>query len=114
MENILTALGTFILVYLVYLFLIVLRKKKVKKYQNSTEVKFLVNRYNINIKKINLKKLANLLALTNSFIIAVTILAVSYINGFILKLMVGFIVLFPMILIFYSIIGKQLSKKYGK
>ncbi len=114
MNELILFLGTFIFVYLVYLVLIILRKKKMDKYKKSTEVRYLENKYKLDIKKLNLKKLSHILALANAFIIAITILVISFVDDLILKLMVGFIVLFPMILIIYHIIGKSLQKKYGK
>ena len=114
MENLILSLVTFGLVYLIYLFLIVLRKNKMAKYKNSTEVKYLKSKYKININKVNLKKLAHILALANAFIIALTIFVTGFVNDFVLKLMVGFVVLFPMILIVYHLIGINLAKKYKK
>lgn len=114
MENLLVALGTFVFVYLTYLFLVILRKKKIAKYKNSTEVKYLQIKYRLNLNKINITKLAHLLSLTNAFIIAVTVLVAGLVEDLILKLMVGFIVLFPLILIMYHLIGVNLNKKYGK
>lgn len=114
MENLLVALGTFVFVYLIYLFLVILRKKKIAKYKDSTEVKYLQSKYRLDLKKINMTTLAHLLSLTNAFIIAVTIFVTSLVENLILKLMVGFIVLFPMILIMYHLIGINLNKKYGK
>ena len=114
MNELILFLGTFIFVYLVYLVLIILRKKKMDKYKKSTEVRYLENKYKLDIKKLNLKKLSHILDLANAFIIAITILVISFVDDLILKLMVGFIVLFPMILIIYHIIGKSLQKKYGK
>ena len=49
MENLLVALGTFVFVYLIYLFLVILRKKKIAKYKDSTEVKYLQSKYSLKI-----------------------------------------------------------------
>ena len=114
MENVIAAILSFIIVYLVYLVLVILRKKKMAKYKNSTEVRYLETKYRLNLKKMNMKQLAHLLSLTNAFIIAVTVLVIGFVDELILKLMVGFIVLFPMILLMYHIIGVKLNKKYGK
>lgn len=114
MENVIAAILSFIIVYLVYLFLVILRKKKMAKYKNSTEVRYLETKYRLNLKKMNMKHLAHLLSLTNAFIIAVTVLVIGFVDELILKLMVGFIVLFPMILLMYHFIGVKLNKKYGK
>lgn len=114
MERFEIFIGTFIIVYLIYLLLIILRRKKVEKFKNSTEVRYLENKYKLNIKKEDLKSLTHLLSMSNAFIIATTITAISFIDDLILKLMVGFMILFPMILIVYHFIGKSLQKKYRK
>ena len=101
----------FLLVYLIYLVLIILRKNKIEKYKNSTEVRYLEKKYNLEIKKINLKKLSHILALANAFIISMTVTITNIVDNFILKLLVGFIFLFPMILLIYHIIGINLQKK---
>lgn len=114
MEKLILFLVTFIFVYLVYFVLIILRKKKMDKYKKSTEVRYLENKYKLDVKKLNLKALVHVLALSNAFIIATTILVINFVDDLVLKLMVGFMVLFPMILIVYHIIGKTLQKKYKK
>lgn len=103
----------FIFVYLIYLCLVVFRKKKLTKYRTSTEVRYLEARYNVDIDKINLKLLANTMALANAFIIANTVTIISFIDNLIIKLMVGFVVLVPMILLVYHLLGKYYQKKYG-
>ena len=114
MEDFIFLLVCFILVYLVYYVLIINNKKKLSKYRNSTEVIFLENRYKINIKKIEMKKLANIMAISNAFIISVTVLLIGFISNLVLKLIVGLIILIPLILIVYHFVGKSLIKKYGE
>lgn len=114
MDNLIVALIAFVVVFLFYLGLIILRKDKINKYKNSSEIKFLVSKYKLDLKKINLKKLTLLLGFVNAFIISLTVFVTEFVNNFILKLMVGFIVLFPAILISYHIIGVILNKRSGK
>lgn len=103
----------FVIVYLLYFLLVINNKKKLAKYRNSTEVKFLENKYKVNIKKIEIKTLANIMALVNAFIIATTVSIIGIVDNMFLKLLVAFVVLIPLILIMYSIIGRLLVKKYG-
>ena len=104
----------FVVVYLLYFLLVVNNKKKLKKYHDSTEIKFLKNKFKIDIEKIGIKKLANIMALVNAFIISTTILIIEIINNLILKMIVGFIILIPFILITYTLVGRTLVKKYGQ
>lgn len=114
MEELVLYVLCFLLVYLIYVCLIVLRKKKLNKYRTSTEVRYLEGRYKIDVDRMNLKKLANTMALANAFIIANVVTIIGFINHLILKLCVGFVVLIPMILIVYHLLGKHYQKKYGK
>lgn len=114
MKELIFFLIVFLLVYLIYLFFIILRKKKLEKYYNSTEVRYLVGRYKINIQKSNMKEVANGMALANAFVISTTVSIVSLLNNLVLKLLVGFVVLIPLILITYHLMGRYFLKKYGK
>ena len=113
MQEIIFYILCFLLVYLIYLCFVVFRKKKLNKYRTSTEVRYLEYRYHINMENINLKKMANTMALANAFIISNTVTIISFIDETLLKLAVGFVVLIPMILLVYHIVGKYYQKKYG-
>lgn len=101
-------------VYLIYFFLIIGREKKRAMYRTSMEVLYLEEKYKINTKKINSKQLAQQLALANAFIIANTVLLISFIDNLVIKILVGFVVLIPMILIVYHLIGTYYQRKEVK
>ena len=104
----------FILVYLIYFLFIISRKKKMNKYRSSTEILFLEKKYKLNIDNINLRKLSHILALANAFIIALVFVVVSFIDNFIIKILIGFILLIPIILFVYHLIGKYFQKRSEK
>ncbi len=114
MDYVISFLLTFIVVYLVYFIFVVKRKKSKEKLKNSLEVRYLINRYHIDIEKINQKQLANRIAICNSLIISIVFLVILFIKNFMLQMLVGFVVLFPVILIIYHILAKSLLKKEGK
>ena len=64
--------------------------------------------------KLNYKKFANSLSLVNAFIIELTVTVVELFDALIWKLLVGFLVLIPLILICYYVLGKIYKKKEGK
>lgn len=113
MQEFVLFITSFMIVYFIYLCLIILRKKKLKKYRNSTEIKYLIGRYHIDIEKANMKTLVHILALTNAFIISLTVTIVNFIPNLILKILAGFVLLILFILIIYDGIGKYFQKKYG-
>lgn len=114
MEYVITYVITFLIVYLIYLLFVVNRKKAIKKIETSMEVKYLVNRYNIDISKFDLKYIANIIALSNSFIMSTVFVIILIVKNFMLRMILGFISLFPVILGVYHLVALYLKKKEGK
>jgi len=105
----------FVICYLVHLFLVVLKKKNnFKSKKPRIEESYLIGKYNIDFKKFKkkeYKKFLNLISITNSFILAVTLIIVNFVESMFLKTLLAFIILIPLILISYTIIGKYYQKK---
>ncbi len=114
MKEIITFFIVFIIIYLLYLFLVILNKKKMKKYKDNTYVTFLVKTYGLDKDKLPIKALAHIISLSNSFIISFVFVIVTLIDNFILKMLLAFAIIIPLMLILYHIIGKSLQKKYSK
>lgn len=114
MKELIYFIITFVLIYLLYLVLVILRKKGLTKFEKSTEVLYLQKKYKINLKKISVKSLANVVGLTNSFLIALVVFLVSVIDNFLLKFVIAFLIMIPMILILYHFIGVYYKKKETK
>ena len=112
--HILTFLFGFLIIYLLYLFIIVLRKKGLNKFKTSKQLEYFQIKFKLDFDKINIKSFANTLALTNAFIIGLTLAIVGLVDNFILKLMIAFIILMPLIYIIYNMIGRHYKKKEGK
>lgn len=114
MEYLITFLFCFIVVYLCYSLVVIYRKKGFQKFKTSKQLMYFEKAYKINPEKINLKHFAQSLALTNAFIIAATCTIIEIFDHLILKLMVGFVILVPLMLIMYKILGTVYKKKEGK
>ena len=114
MENLKLFLTTFIVIYLFYLVFVVLSKKRVATFYNNSYVKFLKNVYNVDVYSISNKTLANIVSLSNSFIIALTLVIVDITDEFYLKILLAFAILIPLQLIIYYVIGKVLNRKSDK
>ncbi|MDD3341246.1 MAG: hypothetical protein PHN72_03500 [Bacilli bacterium] len=114
MNEVYFALGAFISIYLLYLILIVLRKKGLDNFENSTEMLFLKKKYHIKVTAQNAKSLAHTVAVSNALVVSLTLLCVSMIDNLPLKIVVAMGVLVPMILVVYSLIGKIYQKKERK
>ncbi|MEG2322019.1 MAG: hypothetical protein RSB71_00820 [Bacilli bacterium] len=103
----------FVIVYLFYLFTVILQTKRMSKFKKSNQVIFFVKKYGLDVDKLNMKKFTNLLGLTNSFIVATAFTATLLVDNFILGMVVGLIVLVPLMLFCYYLLGNYF-KKEGK
>lgn len=101
----------FTVVYLIYFFAIIIRKKGKDKLKDSIEVKCLKNKFKLNLDLININMLSHIIALSNSFIIALTVTLISFIENLILKMLVGFILLIILEMLIYSLIGNYFKCK---
>lgn len=114
MEELIFYFITFITVYLLYLFFVILKGKKSEQFKNSTEMQFLRKKYKVDIEAIGMTKLAHISAIANAFIIANTVSIIGFIDNVVLKMVTGFVILLPMIIIIYHFIGKYYQTKQRK
>ena len=71
---------------------------------------YFVKKYQLDVDKINIKEFIYIISFTNSLIIALAFLATFLVENFLLQLLLGLLVLIPLILISYSLIGKHLKR----
>ena len=89
-------------------------KRKVS-YKLMSEGIFLIKRYNLDEKKINLRLFNMGIALCNAFIIAFVSTVIGLLPSKIgLKLVIAFIMIFALIYALFEIYGRILKKKWGK
>lgn len=116
--NIIFFLVIFILVFLVNYFFICKSKKnkKGKKVDRlTTEGQYLIARFNLDDKKINLTKLNFHISIMNAFIISFVSTFVSLVsNNLLIQLSVGFALLMGLIYAIYELYGRHIKKKWGK
>ena len=101
------------IIYLLYLVTVVLNKKKVNKILDSNQALVFINLNKLDKSKINCKSFANIIALSNSFIVASSFCIVEFFDNWILKLIVCFVVLIVLIVLVYKIVGYFMNKKEG-
>lgn len=114
MKYILLFVFAFTLIYLFYLFTVILQKKRYDKFKESNQVMFFVKRYKLDKDKINIKKFINVISLVNSFIIAISFTVSSISSNFIIELLIGLLVIVPLMLLSYHVIGISLKKEEEK
>ena len=113
MKYLYLGIGCFILIYLLYLITVVFNKKKMKNFFDTTQAKYFINRYKLDTKKVSAKSLANAIAIANSIMIALTLLATEITTNYYLKILIGLVVLIPLMFVIYSIVGNIYKKKEG-
>ena len=110
-----------IIAFIVYYYFILKRKYKAfkkgknKKIYEQMEVSYLVSRFKIDRKKINLN-LLRIIGIINAFIISFTGTFLYYIpvERIMWKFLIGFVIIFLLIYALYEILGKVLVKKGWK
>lgn len=122
MKSIIIFIILFLIVYSFYFLFVVLNKKMLEKMKTGKELTFLKNNYKLDLNKINMKSIVNVIALSNSFIVSSTTTLVCFLNDWIenfylwllASLLMSLLVLIPLIIIIYSFIGTYYSKKQKK
>ena len=114
MKEVIFYVITLAILFLLYYVFIIKNKRRLKKFSKNTYVNYLVGVYKLDRDKINMKDLAMAVSMVNSFIIATVAFIVGFIDNMILMLVLGFIVLIPLQLLMYHIIGKTFKKKFGR
>lgn len=114
MNYIIIFLVSFLVVYLLYLITVILNNKKLEKFKTSNQAMYFIKKYKIKVNDNNVKKLANLIALANAFIISLTIVILELVSNYILKVLVAFLLIVPLILILYHFIAKAMLKGDNK
>ncbi len=114
--NLIFYLISFLVVFLIDYFIINKEKKGRKKIEKMTsEGMFLIKRFDLDDKKINLTKLNFHIAIINAFIISTVTLIVCLTSLKIpFKLAIAFVLLFGLIYSIYEIYGRRIRKIWGK
>ena len=87
------------------------KKKKGKNYE-VTEIEYLINKFNLDKKKLPIKKIIFLSSCINAFIISLVGVVVILIDVHpIVQLLIGFILLISLIYSLYELLGRYLIKK---
>jgi hypothetical protein len=87
------------------------KKRGKKDLYKITEVILLENHFKIDVKKLNIDKLYNIIALSNSSIFTVVLVSTSLIDNLVIRLLVMFVLLLPMIYLTYYMVAKYLKKR---
>lgn len=110
MNFLLTFVISFLVIYLVYYLIIVSRKKGLESFKKGAQAEYFKKVYNLDFRKIDLKRFANSLSLTNAFIMSAVITIIELFDNLIVKMAVGFILIIPLMLVSYKFLGEKYRK----
>jgi len=111
MEYIIYFILTFLIVYLISYLLLVRKKDKYDESKIPVEVEYMIKKYRLDLEKMNYGKFLNAISIIGSLDMAIAVIVIFPIENIWLQLLVGFIVLIPLILITFRILGKYYIKK---
>lgn len=115
--------GIFFIVVYIFVFCVefffIAKTKKNKKGKRVdkliTEASYVISKFDLNEKKLDLRKMNLEISLINGFIIAFVSTFVSVVSDNVaIELAIGFLLLMALIYSIYEIYGRCLKKKYGK
>lgn len=111
MQEVLLFLMTFLFVFLIYQIFIVRKAKRRNSQKKPMEIQYLINKYHIDMKKVNYKKLLLLISLISSLDISIIVTVVLIFESYFMKFIVAFLLVIPIIIISYHFVGKYYKKK---
>ena len=105
----------YLIVMIICYFIVIRKARRGKKV--PSEVKFLINYYKLDTKKFNYRKFLWHVGLITAFDVSIVATFVPIINGMAFQILIGFVVIIPIVLITYHLLGKYYQKvqeKYDK
>lgn len=115
MQEVILFLLTYLFVFIIYEIFIVRRaiknEKKKKENKQPMEIKFLVNKYKFNLKKVNYHKLLHVMAFVSSFDISFIVSLSLLTKNFILQMLIILVLVVPVILSSYHLVYLVYKKK---
>ena len=111
LDQILVFILTFLFVFIIYEAFLIKKCKKDKRRKKPVEVTYLINKYKLDINKVNYKKLLNTISIISALDISLAVSIISLLKDFYLQLAVGFVLIMALIVVSYDIVGKIYNNK---
>ena len=86
-----------------------LKKKKEKK--ELAEIRYLVSKYNLDMKKVNYNQLLQIVALTSSFDITIIVTLVALVDNYLLSFLMCMLLVIPVVMVSYWLVFKFYKKR---
>ncbi len=122
MEEVILFIACYIVVFIIYQLVFVLpmkkyiknkdnKSKKVKKKKELAEINYLVNKYKLDLKKVNYNKLLFLVSLVSSFDITLIVTIITLFESYLLSFLLAAILIIPIVATSYWLLYKYYKKK---
>lgn len=87
-------------------------KKKIQKEKSEpVEIKYLVYKYGLDLKKVDYGQLLQIVSLVSSFDMALVVSIIIIVDGYLLQMLLAIILVIPIFLISYSFVARFYKKK---
>ena len=101
----------FLLFYIIESVFVDKKKRSFSKLRKSDEIRLFVNRYNLNLEKLDYKEVRKTVYFINSFILSFTTALILNIKSVFLQMVISFIVVFALMYSLFEIFGRKLKNK---
>lgn len=112
--NLIYFITSYILIFLIYVFIINRKKKAYTDGSKQLEVNYIVSKFNLDRRKTKYSTIKWCVNILNPLIISATFVIVTNIKSFSLGILVGFAVMMALVYSVYEILGRILKKKEGQ
>lgn len=109
--NLIYFITSYILIFLIYVFIINRKKKTYTDGSKQLEVNYIVSKFNLDRRKTKYSTIKRCVNILNPLIISTTFVIVANIKSFSLGILVGFAVMMALVYSVYEILGRILKKK---
>ena len=114
MEKLLVFVLSYIFILIIYELFIVNRAKRYRDDESKKkpiEVRFLINKYGIDINKIDYNQLLQVIALLSSFDIALIAAIMAMFDNIVTAILAGLVIVLPITYFSFDYVGKRYRKK---
>ena len=109
MEYISWFLFSFVFIYIIYYFLFIRKTKR--DYKIPSEAQYLIALYKLDTKLFSYQRFVRIVGMVTSFDIALVATMVANIDGSIWQILFGFVIVVPIMVISFMLLGKFYQKK---
>lgn len=102
---------TFLFIFLLYQLFIVRKYKKGKNEKQLSEVNYLIFRYHLDMKKINYKRLLNVISVVSSLDVAILVTVTFIFDNLLIQFLVALLLTIPIVIVSYGFVGRYYKKK---